>query len=145
MICRETRASGLLRARLMTAAGLVSETHMQLGCHSTVKFLIKRSFTNWQMYMRSIYWQPMPKVKKKSVKQRQWLDKVRKRDERATNEKEIQGVQLQAKHALKNRAYRVLNVHVANKNILFCCYIYICCLKLHQADYHVEEFLIIFF
>ena len=38
--------------------------------------------------MRSIYWQAMPKVKKKSDKQRQRLDKVRKRDERATNEKE---------------------------------------------------------
>ena len=37
MISRETRASGLLRqlsrARPMTAAGLVSETHMQLGSH----------------------------------------------------------------------------------------------------------------
>ena len=40
MISRETRASGLLRllssARRMTAGGLVSETHMQLGSHSTV-------------------------------------------------------------------------------------------------------------
>ena len=67
-----------------------------------LKFLTKRSFINWQMYMRSIYWQAMPKVKKKSDKQWQRLDKVRKRDERATNEKEAQ-----AKHALKNRAYRV--------------------------------------
>ena len=54
-----------------------------------LKFLIKQSFINWQMYMRSIYWQAMPKVKKKSDKQRQRLDKVRKKDERATNEKEV--------------------------------------------------------
>ena len=54
--------------------------------------------------MRSIYGQAMPKVKKKSDKQRQRLYKVCKRDESATNEKEVQ---LQAKHALKNRAYRV--------------------------------------
>ena len=52
--------------------------------------------------MRWIYWQAMPKVKKKSDKQRQRLDKVRKRDKRATNEKEVQ-----AKHVLKNRAYQV--------------------------------------
>ena len=40
--------------------------------------------------MGSIYWQAMPKVKKKkSDKQRQRLDKVRKRDERATNEKGV--------------------------------------------------------
>ena len=52
--------------------------------------------------MRSIYWQAMLKVKKKSDKQWQRLDKVRKRDERATNEKEVQ-----PKHVLKNSAYRV--------------------------------------
>ena len=62
----------------------------------------KWSFINWQMYMRSISWQAMLKVKKKSDKQWQRLDQVRKSDERATNEKEVQ-----AKHALKNRAYRV--------------------------------------
>ena len=38
--------------------------------------------------MRSIYWQAMLKVKKKSDKQRQRLDKIRERDERATDEKE---------------------------------------------------------
>ena len=63
--------------------------------------------------MRSIYWQAMPKVKKKSDKQRQRLYKVRKRYERATNEKEVQ-----AKHTLKNRAYRV-DVHVPNNNLVF--------------------------
>ena len=65
------------------------------------------------MYMRSIYWQAMPKVKKKSDKQRQGLYKVRKRYERATNEKEVQ-----AKHALKNRVYRV-DIHVPNNNLVF--------------------------
>ena len=39
--------------------------------------------------MRSIYWQAMPKVTKKSDKQRQRFYNVRKRDERATNEKEV--------------------------------------------------------
>ena len=38
--------------------------------------------------MRSIYWQAMLKVKKKSDKQRQKIDKVRKRNEMATNENE---------------------------------------------------------
>ena len=33
-------------------------------------------------------------------------------------------------------------LHVANNDLVFSCYICICCLKLHQADYHVEEFLI---
>ena len=41
MISCQTRASGLLRllsrARPMTAAGLVSETHMQLGSHNTIE------------------------------------------------------------------------------------------------------------
>ena len=78
-----------------------------------LKFLIEWSFMNWQMYMRSIYWQAMPKVKKNSHKQRQRLYKVRKRYERATNEKEVQ-----AKHALKYRAYRV-DVHVPNNNLVF--------------------------
>ena len=78
-----------------------------------LKFLIEWSFMNWQMYMRSIYWQAMPKVKKKSDKQRQRLYKVRKRYERATNEKEVQ-----AKHALENRAYRV-DIHVPNNNLVF--------------------------
>ena len=55
-----------------------------------LKFLIKWSFMNWQLYMRLIYWQAMPKVKKKSDKQRQRFYKVRKRYERATNEKEVQ-------------------------------------------------------
>ena len=94
-------------------------------CRNLLKFLIKRSFINWQIYMRSIYWQSMPKVKKKSDKQRQRLDKVRKRDERATNEKEVQGLQLQAKHTLKNRAYWVLDVHVANNNLVFMLHMYL--------------------
>ena len=78
-----------------------------------LKFLIKWSFMNWKMYMRSIYWQAMPKVKKKGDKQRQGLYKVCKRYERATNKKEVQ-----AKHALKNRAYRV-DIHVPNNNLVF--------------------------
>ena len=65
------------------------------------------------MYMRSIYWQAMPKVKKKSDKQRQRLYKVCKIYERATNVKEVQ-----AKHALENRANRV-NVHVPNNDFVF--------------------------
>ena len=73
----------------------------------------KLSFMNWQTYMRSIYWQAMPKVKKESDKQRQRLYKVRKRYEKATNKKEVQ-----AKHALKNRAYRV-DVHVPNNDLVF--------------------------
>ena len=94
-----------------------------------LKFLIKRLFINWQMYMRSIYWQAMQKVKKKSDKQRQRLDKVRKKDERATNEKEVQ-----AKTCIEKLSILSVDVHVTNNNLGFCCYICICCLKLHQAD-----------
>ena len=75
----------------------------------------------------------MPKVKKESDKQRQRLDKVRKRDERTTNEKEVQ-----AKHALKKSSIASVDVHVANNNLVFHCYICISCLELHHADYHVE-------
>ena len=50
MISRETRARGLLRqlsrARPMTAAGLVSDTHMQLGSHGTVPHVRNVSFTS---------------------------------------------------------------------------------------------------
>ena len=60
----------------------------------------------------------MPKVKK-SDKQRQRLYKVRKRYERATNEKEVQ-----AKHALKNRACQV-DVHVPNNNIVLLLHMYL--------------------
>ena len=45
-------------------------------------------FIRWHVEIKSINWQAMSKVKKKSHKQRheQRLDKVRKRDERATND-----------------------------------------------------------
>ena len=105
-----------------------------------LKFLIKWSFMNWQMYMRSIYWQAMPKVKKKNNKQRQRLYKVGKRYERVTNEEEVQ-----AKHVFENRAYRV-DVHVPYNNLVFAAtYVFFRCLKLYQADNHDEEFLIIIF
>ena len=48
-----------------------------------------RPLISWQVESESIYWQVMPKVKKKSHKQRRKLDKVRKRDARATDEKEV--------------------------------------------------------
>ena len=76
-----------------------------------LKFLIKRSFINWQMYMRSIYWQAMPKFQKKSDKQRQILDKVRKRDERATNEKKA------SKTCIEKSSMRSVDVHAANNNL----------------------------
>ena len=51
MISRETRASGLLRqlsrARRMTATGIVSETHMLLGNHSTAVRV-----DMWEMFSR---------------------------------------------------------------------------------------------
>ena len=62
--------------------------------------------------MRSTYWQAMPKVKKKSVKQRQRLDKVRKRDERATNEKEVSKTCVEKSSIPSPSA----DVYVANKN-----------------------------
>ena len=105
---------------------------------ASLKFLIKRSFINWQMYMRSIRWQAMPKVKKKSDKQRQRLDKK--------FVKEMRGRQMRIRYKYKqnmrwkNRAYRVwyleyprVDVQGGNNNLVFCCYICICCLKLHQA------------
>ena len=59
--------------------------------------------------MISIYWQAMPKVKKKSDKQRQRLDKVRKRDERATNEKEKRytGYKQNMRWKIEHTRYRV--------------------------------------
>ena len=76
-----------------------------------LRFLIKRWFINWQMYMRAIYWQAMPKVKKKTDKQRQILDKVHKRDERATNEKE------ESKTCVEKWSIPSVDVHVANNNL----------------------------
>ena len=76
-----------------------------------LKFLIKRSFINWQMYMRSIYWQAMLKVKKESDKQRQILDNVRKRDQRATNGKEV------SKTCVEKSSTLSVDLHVVN-NIL---------------------------
>ena len=59
--------------------------------------------------MISVYWQAMPKVKKKSDKQRQRLDKVRKRDERATNEKEKRytGYKQNMRWKIEHTQYRV--------------------------------------
>ena len=53
-----------------------------------LKLLTKRLLINWQIYMKSIYWQVMPKVKKKLTNSDRDCN-VRKRDERATNEKEV--------------------------------------------------------
>ena len=61
--------------------------------------------------MRSIYWQAMPKVKKKSDKQRQRLDKVPKRDDRATNEKAV------SKNCVEKSSIPSEDVHVANNNL----------------------------
>ena len=72
----------------------------------------KRSFINWQVHMRSIYWQAMPKVKKKSDEQRQRLDKVRKRDDRATNKKAV------SKTCLEKLSIPSVDVHVANNQII---------------------------
>ena len=61
--------------------------------------------------MRSIYWQAMPKVKKKSDKQRQRLDKVRKRDDRATDEKAV------SKTCFAKSSIPSVDVHVTNNKI----------------------------
>ena len=61
--------------------------------------------------MRSIYWQAMPKVKKKSDKQRQRLDKVCKRDDRATNEIAV------SKTCVEKSSIPSVDVHVANNNL----------------------------
>ena len=61
--------------------------------------------------MRSFYWQAMPKVKKKSDKQRQKLVKVRKRDDRATNEKAV------SKTCVEKSSIPSVDVHVANNNL----------------------------
>ena len=60
--------------------------------------------------MRSTYWQAMPKVKKKNDKQRQRLDKVRKRDDRATNEKAV------SKTCVEKSSIPSVDVHVQSEN-----------------------------
>ena len=65
------------------------------------------------MYMISINWEVMPKVKKKSDKQRQRLDKVRKRDERATNESEVSKTK---KCVEKSNIPNKTEVHISNNN-----------------------------
>ena len=62
--------------------------------------------------MRSIYWQAMPKVKKKNDKQRQRLDKVHKRDDRATNDKAV------SKTCFEKSSIPSVDVHVANNQII---------------------------
>ena len=79
------------------------------------KLLIKRSFINWHMYMRSIYWQAMPKVKKKSHKQRQRLDKIRKRDER---DKWWERGTTTSKTDVEKSSKPSVDVHVANNNLV---------------------------
>ena len=61
--------------------------------------------------MRSIYWQAMPKVKKKGDKQQQKLDKIRKRDHRATNEKAL------SKICVEKSSIPSVDVHVAKNNL----------------------------
>ena len=61
--------------------------------------------------MRSIYWQAMAKVKKKSDKQRQRLDKVPKRDDRATNKKAV------SKTCVEESSIPIVDVHVTNNNV----------------------------
>ena len=53
----------------------------------------------------------MSKVKKKNDKQRQTLVKVRKRDGRATNEKEV------SKTCVDKSSIPSVDVHVANNNL----------------------------
>ena len=100
--------------RQITWQSNVSDFHQLVfkftSLRNLLKFLIKRSFINWQMHMRSIYWQAMPKVKK-SDKQRQRLDKVRKRDDRATNEKAV------SKTCVEKSSIPSVDVHVANNNL----------------------------
>ena len=60
--------------------------------------------------------------------------------------KEMRGRQMRKRYKQTMRrksSIPSVDVHVANNNLVFSCYICICCLKLQQADYHVEEFLII--
>ena len=64
--------------------------------------------------------------------------------------KEMRGRQMRKKRVtsktcIEKSSVPSVDVHVANNNLVFCCYICICCFKLHQADYHVEEFLIFLF
>ena len=63
------------------------------------------------MHRRSIYWQAMPKVMKKSDKQWQRFYKVCKRDERATNEKAV------SKTCVEKSSIPSVDVHVANNNL----------------------------
>ena len=58
--------------------------------------------------------------------------------------KEMKGRQMRKKRCtsktcIEKSSILSVDVHVANNSLVFCCYICICCLKLHQADYHVEE------
>ena len=78
-----------------------------------LKFRTKLSFISWQLYMKSIKWELMPKVKKKSDKQRQRLDKVRKRDERATNKSEVSKTK---KCVEKSNIPNKTEVHISNNN-----------------------------
>ena len=50
-----------------------------------------------------------------------------------------------SKTCVEKSSTQSVDVHVADDNIVFCCNICICCLKLHQADNHVEESLFITF
>ena len=61
--------------------------------------------------MRSIYWQAMSKVKKKSDTQRQRLDKVRKRHVRATNGNAV------SKTCVEKSSIPSVDVHVANNTL----------------------------
>ena len=62
-----------------------------------LKFLIKGSFINWQMYMRSIYWQTLPKVKKKVTSSDRDLIKF---------VKEIRGRQMRKRYNYKQNMHR---------------------------------------
>ena len=88
------------------------------------------------MYMRSIYWQAMPKVKKKSDKQRQRLYKVRKRYERATNEKEVQ----LSKTCVEKSGIPRVDVHVQNNNLVFAAAYVFLLFETLPADYMLKSF-----
>ena len=89
----------------------VSNSSVSFQSFTTSKFVeIPDKTIVWQMYMRSIYWKAMPKVKK-SDKQWQILNKVRKRDEWATNEKEAN------KTCVEESSIPSVDVHVANNNL----------------------------
>ena len=88
------------------------------------------------MYMRSIYWQAMPKVKKESDKQRQRLYKVRKRYERATNEKEVQ----LSKTCVEKSGIPRVDVHVPNNNLVFAAAYVFLLFETLPADYMLKSF-----